>query len=210
MFRPAALAALFLISAGGSAAAPLELRGIPAGATVSGGARVAISWSEPFPGTEAELLLSLDGGESFPLRVTPESAPDLGSLAFRVPNLPASRAVLALRTGEAGDEETIGAVSAVFSIAADPGAPAEPVVRRAGELATREAALGEPASFPVGLGSDLPTVSALTDLLDPADTTGAPPDSIDDAPLGAVHLEPAPRLPRAGGFHPRISLPKRE
>ena len=67
------------------------------GATLE--ARWALSSSDPRVGDEAELLLSLDGGHSFPLRVSREVFPESGRAVWRVPSLPSSHARLALRTG---------------------------------------------------------------------------------------------------------------
>jgi hypothetical protein len=64
-----------------------------------------VRWSALPPGTkEFELLLSVDGGHSYLLRLTPQLDPSLGVYAWRVPNLPAPLARLRLRVGIDGRE----------------------------------------------------------------------------------------------------------
>lgn len=58
----------------------------------------------PLPGLprgadEVEAYLSLDGGATFPIRLTEERDPGAGTLAFRVPNLPARSARILVRAG---------------------------------------------------------------------------------------------------------------
>jgi hypothetical protein len=97
----------------------------------------------PEDADEKELVLSLDGGQSYPVRVTAETGAAEKSLVFRVPNLPSTRARLALR---AGDEtrEVVVAESAIFVIERDPASPLETVTRIGRELGTREALEGQP------------------------------------------------------------------
>src|SRR5512141_149200 len=133
MSRLRALASLALAASGFAAASPVALQGVAAHARV--GDRMPVEWPAAVPGTEAELMLSLDGGRTFPVRVTAEHSPGARSAAFRVPNLACRQAVLALRTGDGEGEETIRAVSAEFTIEADAAAPAEPLVRVGDELA---------------------------------------------------------------------------
>jgi len=97
----------------------------------------------PEDADERELVLSLDGGLSYPVRVTAETGAAEESLVFRVPNLPSTRARLALR---AGDEtrEIVVAESAIFVIEWDPASPLETVTRIGCELGTREALEGRP------------------------------------------------------------------
>jgi hypothetical protein len=65
-----------------------------------------------------ELLLSLDGGRHFTVRVTPDLEADRGSYAWRVPPLPSGDARLAVRVNLDG-REVLGGVSARFRIADD-------------------------------------------------------------------------------------------
>jgi hypothetical protein len=93
---------------------------------------------------ERELILSLDGGKTFPLRLTGEIGPGDRATSWRVPALPTEHAVLALREGGDGIEEGIVAVSAEFVIVPGPGVPAEELRFRDGEWKTREADAGYP------------------------------------------------------------------
>jgi len=88
---------------------------------------------------ERELVLSLDGGRSFPVRLTAEIDPADRETTWRVPALPTAHAVLALREGGEGLEERIVATSAEFAIVPDPAAPVEILRFERGEWWTREA-----------------------------------------------------------------------
>lgn len=92
---------------------------------------------------EKELVLSLDGGQSYPVRITAETGAAKKSLVFRVPNLPSTRARLALRAGN-GTREIVVAESAIFVIERDSASPLETVTRIGRELGTREALEGQP------------------------------------------------------------------
>ena len=75
------------------------------GATLHGGELVEIRWSSvPPEADEVELLLSVDGGRHFSLRLTDELDADSRSFRWRVPNLIADGATLALRLGIDGRE----------------------------------------------------------------------------------------------------------
>jgi hypothetical protein len=91
---------------------------------------------------ERELVLSLDGGRTFPVRLTGEIEPDDRAASWRVPALPTEHAVLALREGGGGLEEEIVAVSAQFVIVAGSNVSAEKLWFRDGEWRTREADTG--------------------------------------------------------------------
>jgi hypothetical protein len=70
------------------------------GPEVAAGQVVELSWGElPAGIDELEILLSLDDGRSFPIRVTPELDAHERSFRWRVPNLPAGRARLRMRLG---------------------------------------------------------------------------------------------------------------
>ena len=71
---------------------------------------------------EAELVLSLDGGITFPIRISGEISPCASRFQWRVPALPSSSARLGLRIGEKGWEEAerIDVLSAPFAILPDP------------------------------------------------------------------------------------------
>ncbi len=75
------------------------------GARVVAGGLTHVRWTALPPGTEEfELLLSVDGGRSYSLRLTPQLDPTLGVYAWHVPNLPVPHARLRLRVGVGEDE----------------------------------------------------------------------------------------------------------
>lgn len=109
---------------------------------------VEIRWgSLPVGLDEFELLLSVDGGASFPVRLTPQLDPGLRSVRWRVPNLSAPTARLRLRVGIDG-YEIDGPPGPVFAIAASPRAPASGLEHRAGEWWLAEQAVAETPSPP--------------------------------------------------------------
>jgi hypothetical protein len=138
-----------------------------AGATLESGATVRVAWSvaqtrdrEP---DEMELMLSLDGGRTFLIRVTRDLPPETLVFAWRVPALPTAHAQLALRTGEGGAEE-IALVSGEFAIVAGAATPLEPTAKIAGEWRTRDAldgVAGQRPLDPPALADDSGTVSSL-------------------------------------------------
>jgi hypothetical protein len=112
---------------------------------------VEASWSSK-PGKlfdEGELVLSLDGGRTFSVRVSAEIEPGETRVEWRVPDLVAAHARLALRFGREGDAETerIELVSAEFAIVAD-AAPDERLFRVGSEWRTREALATAPRRSP--------------------------------------------------------------
>ncbi len=65
------------------------------------GERLVIRWEDPSPpGREWEAFLSLDGGRTFPIRLTPHLSSGTRSFAWRVPELAASDARIRLRFGD--------------------------------------------------------------------------------------------------------------
>jgi hypothetical protein len=99
---------------------------------------------------EAELVLSLDGGVTYPVRLTARIPPDARSTTWRVPALPSENARLALRAGrdeEAGTEEFLF-VSDAFAIASPRARPHEELFAVNGEWRTREALEGAPVRAP--------------------------------------------------------------
>jgi hypothetical protein len=140
------------------------------GAVLEAGATVRIAWDLPKVGSagfdEMELVLSLDGGLTFPIRVTRDLDPAAGSVSFRVPALPARNARLALRAGGGGEpgEETILLVSEPFAIEVGARAPLESTARVSGEWRTGDALErngGTQPFDPIGLAADPSTIESL-------------------------------------------------
>ncbi len=128
---------LFLEVSPAAVAAPF---GPAASSRLPAGSTQTILLDPSSPGAqERELVLSLDGGRTFPLRLTATIGPDDRSASWRVPALPAEHAVLALREGGDGLEEEIVATGNEFNIVPEPGVPAEELSYRDGEWKTREA-----------------------------------------------------------------------
>ncbi len=106
----------------------------PALTTLRPGARVSLSWGQlPRETEEFELLLVSDSPARLKLRLTESMDPALGPFAWRVPNVPCTRARIVVRMGDE-DEEREWAESAPFRIAWDDGAPGAVVRTRGGEL----------------------------------------------------------------------------
>ncbi len=146
-----ALALLVSLPAGaGARQATPETPGAPlarlvtpaAGATLTPGTLVALEW-QPAAGLAAlphveewEAFLSLDGGATYPLRITPHLDARHRSFHWRVPDLPTASARLLLRFGD--ERQEVGMeVPGTFAIAAPlrHGRPAvwvPPPVRRFG------------------------------------------------------------------------------
>jgi hypothetical protein len=114
-------------------AAEILLPPAAAGALHSGEI-VELRWrGVPREAEEMELLLSLDGGRSFAVRVTPDLDGDRGAFSWRVPPFPSVQARLAMRINLAG-REVIAALSAPFRIAADRRAAPWTARSRGGDL----------------------------------------------------------------------------
>jgi|PlaIllAssembly_1097288.scaffolds.fasta_scaffold390509_1 hypothetical protein len=148
-------AALVTLLAGSAGASPLLGPGVE-GRLAAGRVEVLALGPATAGAEERELVLSLDGGRSFPVRLTGEIGPGDGVVSWRVPALFAEHVVLALREGGGGLEERIVTASAEFAIVPGPGVPAEALRFRDGEWKTREADSG-PDSLPTSaLGSPGP------------------------------------------------------
>jgi hypothetical protein len=114
--------------------------GPDASRSVSAGRLLAVALEQAAPGVEErELVLSLDGGRTFAVRLTGEIRPGDLRAVWRVPGLPTDHAVLGLRQGTEGSEEEIAARSAEFTILPGPGLAPETLRFREGEWKTREA-----------------------------------------------------------------------
>jgi hypothetical protein len=77
-----------------------EIRRPSGGQALRAGEWVEVEWTALPPEVEEfELLLSLDDGASFAVRLTPQLNPAISSFRWRVPNFPTSRARIQLRVG---------------------------------------------------------------------------------------------------------------
>jgi hypothetical protein len=119
--------ALGLASAGfaGEAGAPVRLVAPRAGATLAAGSMAELEWTpaEPFAGLsqveEWEAFLSLDGGATYPVRITPHLDQDLRRIHFQVPPVPTADARILLRFGDER-RETAVELPERFAIEASP------------------------------------------------------------------------------------------
>jgi hypothetical protein len=109
--------------------AAVELLAPQAGSTLAAGSMAELAWA---PGAgfsrlpdveEWEAFLSLDGGASFPVRITPHLDQDLRRVRFQVPPFATSDARLLLRFGDER-RETAFELPVRFAVAAAPGLPA--------------------------------------------------------------------------------------
>lgn len=98
------LAALALVAAGARPAlAYARLVAPAAGTELTAGSLAVVAWEEralPENTEEWEAFLSVDGGRTYPLRVTPHLDIDIRSFSFRVPDVPTREARLMLRFGD--------------------------------------------------------------------------------------------------------------
>ena len=104
-----------------AAASAGGFRSPEAGAALRAGDTVAVAWEAPCDRAETdeiELVLSVDDGMTFQVRVTPELSACARRFEWRVPDLPTTTGRLALRIGREGDRgsERIVTVSHRFTI----------------------------------------------------------------------------------------------
>ncbi|HVS00697.1 MAG TPA: hypothetical protein VMW27_29020 [Thermoanaerobaculia bacterium] len=119
-----------------------------AGATLTAGETAELEWA-PLAGfdrlsavEEWEAFLSLDGGSTYPVRITPHLDQDLRRVQWQVPPFPTEDARLLLRFGDE-HRETAVELPARFAIAAPPAAL--PGLGAMLAFAARSATRGEPA-----------------------------------------------------------------
>jgi hypothetical protein len=120
--RPIALAAILTVAPAWVAAAraPFDARVVMTATTVHAGDLVELRWNTlPSNVEELEILLSLDGGRHYAVRVTPECDPRAGRYLWRVPNLATSSARLRLRLG-VEEREIEAEPGTMFEIVAPP------------------------------------------------------------------------------------------
>ena len=138
-----------LVGAARASASPLPTFPAPA-ERLEAGATATVEWTLPEPAPdrdEMELVLSLDGGRTFPIRLTGRIPIGTSSVSWRVPALVSEAARLALRAGrdEAEESEELLAVSEPFAITAPRGPLLDELFRVGREWRTREALEGLPA-----------------------------------------------------------------
>jgi hypothetical protein len=185
-------------AASGSVTVSLE---VPA--VVTAGQTVVLRWSGlPAEVEELEIVLSLDGGGRYHVRVSPELEGREREYRWRVPDLPVRHARLMLRMG--GEEgERIGALSREFRIVHVEGAPRPDLGFHEGQFWTGLEPLHGPAG--AGIAQDAPRFE---DLVDEAPCTppepvlrSAPPDVV-RAPAVRAAAAVAPQG-RPSGSAPR-------
>ena len=104
-WRPLGLLALLLAllatqARPASASAPV-LTAPRAGAELAAGSLAAVEWEDPPPGAvEWEAFLSLDGGRTYPVRITPHLDLAIRRFHFQVPAFPTRDARILLRFGD--------------------------------------------------------------------------------------------------------------
>ncbi len=180
-----------LLAAASLPAQALRLTGPAAGDRLVPGSVLEASWGSdatPEGFDEGELVLSLDGGRTFPIRVTAEIEPGERRAEWRVPALPTAHARLAIRFGREDDleAERIANVSAEFEILADAAASEERFFRVGGEWRTREALAPRERRIPV---SALAPPSGLAALREPDESADAPrPNSLEIPALHRVEI----------------------
>jgi len=91
-------------AASGSGAYSAQLISPTAGQVLYPGQRVRVEWKTVLPNIdlswcELELYLSVDGGATFPFRITPQLDPRAAFFYWTVPNMPTAAAVLDIRFG---------------------------------------------------------------------------------------------------------------
>ncbi len=133
-------------SPGPAAAAPVPLLIAEAGPVLAGQV-LTVTWAPPGEQEfdEMELVLSLDRGRTWPIRITGDLGPQATGASFRVPSLPAEEAIVGLRAGRDGERESeeILARSAPFPIRAPVPGGGEALHRVQGEWRTAAAMAGQ-------------------------------------------------------------------
>ena len=118
------------------------------GATLAADSTVEVVWSAPCAGrdgaSETELVLSLDGGLTFPVRISSEMGACAKSFRWQVPALETAHARLALRagSGEGSESERLELVSEEFAIVVGEADDAEDLIQGAREWWTPQAVSG--------------------------------------------------------------------
>jgi hypothetical protein len=179
------IASILAVLAAAPVLAGITVTAPPPARHLAPGESVAIAWSDlPAGVEELEVLLSLDGGRSYPVRLTPSMDPRRAVFEWVVPNLPAACARVRLRVG-IGGREIESEASPPFEIGRAVDAPIAPLEFRNGEWWIEEADTPE-----------LPVRSL---------RTGAEPSLVDFRPPVPMWTGPStasPRASRAAGLSP--------
>jgi hypothetical protein len=107
---------------------PVRLLAPADGAVLRVGSTATFEWAplgglgEPGQWEEWEAFLSLDGGATYPVRITPHLDRDLRRVTWKVPHLPTRDARLLLRVGDE-HRESVFELPQRFTIAVAPGMP---------------------------------------------------------------------------------------
>ena len=204
------LAALFitatLAASARADASRHDLRLMPQPGVLRAGQVIELQWSAaPREVEELEIILSLDGGRTWRIRVSPELDADAGRYLWHVPDLPAERARLRIRAGDGRGGEWEGTPGETFRIVGSGrvGETERPLIERGWWFVRDEAAGGESegladesapgleAAIALGVAAPLPGPTALD----------APPAQIGRAPVppSAIGAGGGVRHPRATG-----------
>lgn len=182
------------------------------GQVVTAGEIAVVRWSALAPDVEElELLLSLDGGRSYSLRLTPQLAPGSGSFHWLVPNLPTEHARIRVRYGRRGAECDAEA-GGVFRIVGA-SLPTSAVRYRAGEWwtgshAPRDSGGLEPHEDRVHRPDGVRILLEPGDLGSPQGRPRTPVP--DQRPREAVEREPSHEGAREARSARPLDLPQRE
>ena len=218
LLATALLAIGLTVSAASASELPVRLLAPGDGTVLAAGSTATVEWAPEADlarqerWEEWEAFLSLDGGATYPVRITPHLDRDLRRVRFKVPSLPTRNARLLLRLGDER-RETVFELPERFIITAAPGAnvldlsrtvwrrgeparPGEPGVlawvegsRRGGP--TREVVAAEPARAVPGLSLPASTRTPAAVIAE-APPSGAPaadpglPGTLPSSPAGGT------------------------
>ena len=173
-----------------------------AGESLAPGSVVEVRWrslcAAGMKADEAELVLSLDGGATFPVRVSHELSPCETRYLWRVPVLATGRARLGVRIGHEGFGETekIALVGGEFRIQSDLDGRVQELYRRIAEWWTPGPAVVTAQDL---LDRTLsPSRGHLSRVVDSADAVAPPETSVfrPDLTIAGLTVHAAPRAMR--------------
>jgi hypothetical protein len=190
-----------------------EILAPEAGAVVRAGEVVRVTWAPVPPDVEEfELLLSLDGGKTFQLRLTAMLDPRLTSYSWRVPNLPTGAARLRLRVGVDGREKMLQP-GPPFRLFGDASVPIGRITFQDGEWWPTEGVAVEPHDVEIGPGwsDEEPRVDgAVTAAFPPQRQNVSAPQAVTSAgDNNLLSRRSCPQVP-ARDDRAATSFPKRE